>query len=82
MQASETSLVDSGVIYGDPSADVGDEVCSHTPTNTRVANAVLQVRFYVELTRIDRLDGTYSLDIRRLKGNLRSYKFLYDTVRE
>lgn len=41
-----------------------------------------EVRFSVELTRIDRLDGTYSLDIRRLKGNLRSYKFLYDTLRQ
>ena len=41
-----------------------------------------EVRFYVELTRIDGLDGTYSLDIRRLKGHLRSYKFLYDTLRE
>jgi len=40
-----------------------------------------EVRFSVELTRIDRLDDTYSLDIRRLKGNLSSYKFLYDTVR-
>lgn len=41
-----------------------------------------EVRFSVELTKIDRLEGTYSLDIRRLKGNLRSYKFLYDTIRE
>ncbi|EJD43558.1 hypothetical protein AURDEDRAFT_66169 [Auricularia subglabra TFB-10046 SS5] len=41
-----------------------------------------EVRFSVELTRIDRLDDTLSLDIRRLKGNLRSYKFLYDTLRE
>lgn len=41
-----------------------------------------EVRFSVELTRIEGLDGTFSLDIRRLKGNLRSYKFLYDTVRE
>ena len=41
-----------------------------------------EVRFSVELTRLDRLDDTYSLDIRRLKGNLRSYKFLYDTLRE
>ncbi|KAI0790183.1 hypothetical protein BC629DRAFT_1288023 [Irpex lacteus] len=41
-----------------------------------------EVRFNVELTRLDRLDDTYSLDIRRLKGNLRSYKFLYDTLRE
>jgi len=40
-----------------------------------------EVRFSVELTRIDRLNDTYSLDIRRLKGNLRSYKFLYDTIR-
>ena len=41
-----------------------------------------EVRFSVELTRIDRLNDTYSLDIRRLKGNLRSYKYLYDTLRE
>jgi protein-serine/threonine kinase len=41
-----------------------------------------EVRFSVELTRIDRLENTFSLDIRRLKGNLRSYKFLYDTLRE
>ncbi|KAI0063320.1 Pkinase-domain-containing protein [Artomyces pyxidatus] len=41
-----------------------------------------EVRFYVELTRLDRLNDTFSLDIRRLKGNLRSYKFLYDTLRE
>ncbi|ETW79817.1 hypothetical protein HETIRDRAFT_247417, partial [Heterobasidion irregulare TC 32-1] len=40
-----------------------------------------EVRFYVELTRLDRLNDTFSLDIRRLKGNLRSYKFLYDTLR-
>lgn len=40
-----------------------------------------EVRFSVEITRFDRLDGTYSLDIRRLKGNLRSYKFVYDSVR-
>lgn len=40
-----------------------------------------EVRFSVELTKIDRLSETYSLDIRRLKGNLRSYKFLYDTIR-
>ncbi|KAG6908810.1 hypothetical protein DXG01_003257 [Tephrocybe rancida] len=41
-----------------------------------------EVRFTVELTRLGLLDSTYSLDIRRLKGNLRSYKFLYDTLRE
>ena len=41
-----------------------------------------EVRFSVELTKIDRLTDTFSLDIRRLKGNLRSYKFLYDTIRE
>ena len=39
-------------------------------------------RFSVRLERIDRLKDTYSLDIRCLKGNLRSYKFLYDTIRQ
>lgn len=41
-----------------------------------------EVRFSVEVTKIDRLDDLLSLDIRRLKGNLKSYKFLYDIVRE
>lgn len=41
-----------------------------------------EVRFSVEVTRIDRLDDLLSLDIRRLKGQLKSYKFLYDTIRE
>ncbi|KDQ23772.1 hypothetical protein PLEOSDRAFT_1048391 [Pleurotus ostreatus PC15] len=41
-----------------------------------------EVRFFVELTRLDGLDDTYSLDIRRLRGNLRSYKFLHDVMRE
>ncbi|KAJ7689455.1 hypothetical protein B0H17DRAFT_937375 [Mycena rosella] len=40
-----------------------------------------EVRFSVELTRLDRLKDMYSLDVRRLKGNLKSYKFLYDTLR-
>ncbi|KAH9976803.1 hypothetical protein BGW80DRAFT_1456892 [Lactifluus volemus] len=39
-----------------------------------------EVRFYVELTKLDGLKDTYSIDIRRLKGNLRSYKFLYDYI--
>jgi protein-serine/threonine kinase len=39
-----------------------------------------EVRFYVELTKLDGLKDTYSIDIRRLKGNLRSYKFLYDCI--
>ena len=41
-----------------------------------------EVRFSVELTRLDRLEDTYSLDIRRLKGNLKSYRFVYDSLRE
>jgi protein-serine/threonine kinase len=41
-----------------------------------------EVRFSVELTRIDRLNDMYSLDVRRLKGTLRSYKYLYDTLRQ
>ena len=40
-----------------------------------------EVCFSVEITRLSGLNDTYSLDIRRLKGNLRSYKFLYDTLR-
>ncbi len=53
-------------LYGDSSTDAGREV-----------------RFSVELARVHRsLEDTFSVDIRRLKGDLRSYKFLYDTFRE
>jgi len=41
-----------------------------------------EVRFSVELTRIPGLQDTLSLDMRRLKGDLGSYKFLYDTLRD
>ncbi|KAF9528826.1 hypothetical protein CPB83DRAFT_853802 [Crepidotus variabilis] len=41
-----------------------------------------ELRFTVELTKLSGLETTYSLDIRRLKGNLRSYKFIYDTLRD
>ncbi|XP_006455598.1 hypothetical protein AGABI2DRAFT_60111, partial [Agaricus bisporus var. bisporus H97] len=63
---------------------------SSTPTTVVIQETIYgdvsqdagdEVRFSVELTRIDRLNDTFSLDIRRLKGNLRSYKFLYDTIR-
>ncbi|KAF8637142.1 hypothetical protein AX17_003046 [Amanita inopinata Kibby_2008] len=46
-----------------------------------IEDATDEVRFSVELTRLDGLHSTYSLDVRRLKGNLRSYKLLYDTLR-
>jgi protein-serine/threonine kinase len=42
----------------------------------------VEVRFYVQLTKLDGLKDTYSIDIRRLKGHLRSYKFLYDWITE
>ena len=45
-------------------------------------DAVDEVRFSVELTRLDGLHDTFSLDVRRLKGNLRSYKVLYDALRQ
>lgn len=39
-----------------------------------------EVRFSVEITKIKNLPGLYSLDIRRLRGPLTSYKFLYHNV--
>jgi len=66
----------NSLIVGEPSS-VQDAVYGD-PAN----DAGDEVKFSVELTRLDRLNDTYSLDIRRLKGNLRSYKFLYDTLRE
>ena len=39
-----------------------------------------EVRFSVEITRIATLRGLYSVDIRRLHGNMWSYKFLYTAL--
>ena len=35
-----------------------------------------EVRFSVELTRLDGIENVYSLDIRKMKGSLNSYKFI------
>lgn len=80
----------------DPDSILADSSAAHTLPEQLPAGTVAteplygdrsvdqgdEVRFSVELTRLDRLEDTLSLDIRRLKGNLRSYKFLYDTLRE
>lgn len=39
-----------------------------------------EVRFSVELCKIKNLPGLYIVDIRRLRGNVWSYKFLYHTL--
>ncbi|KAG0379204.1 hypothetical protein BGX24_001312 [Mortierella sp. AD032] len=39
-----------------------------------------EVRFSIELCRIKNLTGIYCVDIRRMKGNLWAYKFLYHAV--
>lgn len=91
----QSSQVSSGNA-SQPSLSLDDDTPSTTPVTTEPSSYSVQepvygdtaqdagdeVRFSVELTRIDRLNDTFSLDIRRLKGNLRSYKFLYDTLRE
>ncbi|KAI0334266.1 Pkinase-domain-containing protein [Cubamyces sp. BRFM 1775] len=65
-----------------PAVEVPSPISLETIYGDTQQDAGDEVRFSVELTRLDRLDDTYSLDIRRLKGNLRSYKFLYDTLRQ
>ncbi|KAK7033023.1 Non-specific serine/threonine protein kinase [Favolaschia claudopus] len=70
----DDSLNASGILTAEPQTE--------TVYGVSPDDAGDEVRFSVELTRLDRLNDTYSLDIRRLKGNLRSYKFLYDTLRQ
>jgi protein-serine/threonine kinase len=62
-----------------PTSDSGDVV---EPIYGEKPDQHDEVRFSVEVTKLDRLDDLLSLDIRRLKGNLKSYKFLYDIIRE
>ncbi|KAJ6490208.1 CAMK/CAMKL/Kin4 protein kinase [Mycena vitilis] len=73
---ADESLNNSGILTAEPAST------AETVYGAALEDAGDEVRFSVELTRLDRLNDTYSLDIRRLKGNLRSYKFLYDTLRK
>ncbi|KAF7327527.1 Non-specific serine/threonine protein kinase [Mycena kentingensis (nom. inval.)] len=72
----DDSLNNSGILTSEPASH------SDTVYGEALEDAGDEVRFSVELTRIDRITDMYSLDIRRLKGNLRSYKFLYDTLKK
>lgn len=75
LDASNSSLAVNG---GEPVSSTGSPTIFGDQTEDQGG----EVRFSVELTRLDRLDELYSLDIRRLKGNLKSYKYLYDSLRE
>ncbi|CAG8486289.1 194_t:CDS:10 [Diversispora eburnea] len=46
----------------------------------RRSNSGEEIRFAVELCRIKNLPGIYIVDIKRMKGNLWAYKFLYHTL--
>lgn len=39
-----------------------------------------EVRFYCEITRVTGLAGMYCIDMRRVKGELFSYRFVYTTL--
>ncbi|KZV77233.1 hypothetical protein PENSPDRAFT_746989 [Peniophora sp. CONT] len=75
--------VDGDLVVEDEGAPISKTLLADTNTIYGDLTQDLgdEVRFYVELTRVESTDGMCSLDIRRLKGNLRSYQFLYSTVR-
>ncbi|KAF9478577.1 Pkinase-domain-containing protein [Pholiota conissans] len=90
-QSSQVSTQSHGPSSSQPSLAFDDEssvvvseplVINEAAYGDPTRDAGDEVRFSVELTRLDRLHDTFSLDIRRLKGNLRSYKYLYDTLRD
>lgn len=71
---------DSGA--SDRSAGSDESAISDTLYGDQSEDSGGEVRFSVELTEISGLKSTYSLDIRRLKGPLRSYKYMYDSLRD
>ncbi|KAF9647217.1 hypothetical protein BDM02DRAFT_3117336 [Thelephora ganbajun] len=71
---------DSGA--SDRSTNTEESVSSDTLYGDQSEDSGGEVRFSVELTEISGLKSTYSLDIRRLKGPLRSYKYMYDSLRD
>lgn len=83
-QVSATASPQASLAFDDETSVVVSEplVMNEAAYGDPSQDAGDEVRFSVELTRIDRLSDTYSLDVRRLKGNLRSYKYLYDTIRQ
>lgn len=61
-------------------ASTGDEAVPPPIYGEASVDGGQEVRFSVEITKIKNLPGLYSLDIRRMKGNLWAYKFLYHAL--
>ena len=82
MAAASPALLSPGGLQQSPGGQVllPGEVAHEPVYGDPTQDQGDEVRFYVELTKLDGLKDTYSIDIRRLKGNLRSYKFLYDYI--
>ncbi len=82
--ATSTPNPNQSVAFDEETSVVVSEplIISETAYGDVSVDAGGEVRFSVELTRIDRLKGTYSLEVRRLKGNLNSYGYLYETFRQ
>jgi hypothetical protein len=81
MPSENEHILSPGEFSPEPPSPLVNSTALEPIYGDKTADQGDEVRFSVELTRIDRLDDTFSLDIRRLKGNLRSYKFLYDTLK-
>lgn len=82
-RSSQASPLSTNVALPGSNADLGGAAEALSPPaiygEPRVDGGQ-EVRFSVEITRIKNLPGLYSLDIRRLRGPLTSYKFLYHNV--
>jgi protein-serine/threonine kinase len=81
-EMAPSPVLPGGVAMQSPSGRVPGELAPEPVYGDPSQDQGDEVRFYVELTKLDGLKDTYSIDIRRLKGNLRSYKFLYDCITE
>jgi serine/threonine protein kinase len=80
--SSTLELSPSSTLEFSPSATLKLSPDEHTIYGDRNQDLGDEIRFSIELTKMDRLSDMYSITMRRLKGNLRSYKFVYNTVRE
>ncbi|KAI7887427.1 Pkinase-domain-containing protein [Lichtheimia hyalospora FSU 10163] len=64
--------------HGDESSSVFQQ--GETVYGDPVVDPGEEVRFSVELCKIKNLPGLYIVDIRRMRGNVWAYKFLYHTL--
>ncbi|WVQ62972.1 uncharacterized protein L199_001121 [Kwoniella botswanensis] len=80
---SDSEIFSSPSIGNTPVLPSSDKLPSHEPLyGEHSVDSGDEVKFVIELCRIKNLPGLYLLNIKRLRGSVWSFKFIYQTVLE